>query len=265
MEISQIFHGQQTAVFLVEFHHLLGNLTLVEEISGRLNRFFSAFGGVLLFDFNQAPKAAGQVFLDQNLALFEGTATGVEDLSGGRPHGLFIGLVGNPVASGLGKIRSQGRGNGEAAIRQFHGGGDNLLKGHGSVEFQGGQPSVGSRGGHGAGDTGWQVAAIFGQVVVNVGCLGPTTQTANLHGLVLLGIMDDDGGHAAKVGPLGQHYVERDTRSDTGVGGVTTLLQNTVSGCCGQIVTGRDHVGRPGNCGTVRLYSNCHVVPPERL
>ena len=82
MEIGQVFHSYQAAVSLVEIHDLLGDLALIKEVPGGLNRAFPAQVGVLLLGLDQALKAVGQVFLDQRLALFEGPAAGVEYLGG---------------------------------------------------------------------------------------------------------------------------------------------------------------------------------------
>ena len=245
VEIGQVFHRQKAAALLMEFDYLLGNLALVEEIPGCLDCDFPAQRSVLLLNFDQALEAAGQVLLDQGLAFFEGPSTGVEDLGGGRPHHLVIGFVSHAVAGRFGEIRCQSGGHGEAVLRQLHGRGDHLLEGHGAVEFQGGHPSVGARGGDGAGDTGGQVAAELGQVVVDVGGFGPAAQTANLNRFFLMGVMDDDGGHAAKVGPLGQHHVQGDTGGHTGVGGVATLRQDPVTRRGRQVMPSRNHVSRP--------------------
>ena len=133
MKISQVLHSQQATIFLVELHHLLGYLALVKEIPGRLNRFFSPLKSVLLFNLNQTLEASSQVLLNQNLAFFKGPPTGIKDLSSGRPHGLFVGLVGYAVANGVSEIGGQGCGYGKSVFRQLHGRGYHLLKSHGAV------------------------------------------------------------------------------------------------------------------------------------
>ena len=72
-------------------------------------------------------------------------------------------------------------------------------------------------------------------------------QAANLHGVLLLGVVDDYRSDAAKAGVLGQNDVDDDTRSHSGVGGVATLFQDAVSRRRGQVVTGRHHVSGSGD------------------
>ena len=261
MEIGQVLHGKEATVLLVESHHLLGDLTLVEKVPGGLDRGFPALGGVLPLNLDQALEAAGQVLLHQNLASLEAPPSGEEDLGGGGPVGLAAALVGQ-VVPGFGQIRGQCRWHGEAVLRQLHRRGDHLLKSHSTVEFQGGHPGVGSCWGHRAGYAGGQVAAELGQVVFDVGGFRPTSQAADGNSLSLLGIMDDDRGHAAKVGPLGQHHVQGDSSRHTGVSGVPALFQDPVTRRRSQVMPGRDHMGHSRNCGTVGLDSYGHVAPP---
>ena len=93
MEIGQVLHGQEAAVLLMEFHHLLSDLALVEEVAGRLYRGLPALGGVLTLNLDQTHEAAGEVLLHQGFPCLERPAAGVEDLGGGRPMSLAVSLV----------------------------------------------------------------------------------------------------------------------------------------------------------------------------
>ena len=208
----------------MELDHLLRYLSLVEEVACRLNGRISALGCVLALNLDQALEAAGQVLLHQCLAFFESPSSGIENLGRRGPHGLVIGLMGYTVSGRFGEIRRQGSWNWEAILRQLHSWGDHLFKGHGPVEFQRCHPGIGPSRCHGAGDTGWHIAAEFAQIVVNIGSLGPAAETADFNRLFLLGIVDDDGGHTAEVGPLRQNNVQGDSSCDACVCGVAALL-----------------------------------------
>src|SRR5687768_14972042 len=99
--------------------------------------------------------------------------------------------------------------------------------------------------------------------VINAGRPGPPAQAADAHGLALSSVVHDDGGHAANAGVLGQDYVEDNPGGYPGVGGVAPLLQNPVTRCCSQIMSGGDCVSGAGYQGSVRFYAYSHSTPPS--
>ena len=145
----------------------------------------------------------------------------------------------------------EGLGDGEAALRDFQGRGHDLGKGHGAVEPEGGEPSVGGGGGDGAEDSGRKLSIVVPVEVVDTGGLGPTAQSADADDVTACHVMDDNGGDTAQAGVLGQDDVESQSGGDTRVGGVAALLQDTERGGGAEVVPGGRHVGGAGDEGTV--------------
>ena len=105
------------------------------------------------------------------------------------------------------------------------------------------------------------VAAVLVEVVY-AGGGRPPAQTANLDCVLVLGVVDDDGSDAAKTGVLGQNNVDNYARGHSGVGGIATLFQDSISCRGGQVVTCRHHVGSPGYQRPIGVDSNRHFPPP---
>ena len=148
--------------------------------------------------------------------------------------------------------------DGEAVGRQLQGRRDHLLEAHGAVPAEGGEPGVRRRRRHGAHHPVGHVAAVFTAEIVDGRLSRPATQAADFPGVPRLGVVDDDGRHAAKAGVLGKRHVDHHAGGHARVNGVASLLEDPVAGRSCQVVTGADHVRDAANQRAIASQSQCH-------
>ena len=202
MKVGQILHSKEAIIFLVELHHLFCDLTLVEEISSRQYGGFSTSRRVTTFNFDQALKTARQIFLHQRIPFSKDSSSWIKNFGRRRPHGLVISFVRYTVPSRLREIRRECSRNRKSIFGQLHSRGNHLFKSHSPVKPQRCHPGVCACWRHRARDPRRHISTEFGKIVVDVGSLWPSTEAANFDRFLLLGIVDNNGGHSTKVGPL---------------------------------------------------------------
>ena len=202
VESGKVLHSKQAALLLNESDHLHGNLAMVEEVSCSLNGLVPASGNVVLFDLNQTAEGAGQFALDQNRSGLQRFATGEKHVPG-RPPFLVVPVVVIQLVHGANQSAAQCGRDRESAFGQFQRRGNHLLEGHGAVQLQGREPGIRGGGCYGTKNAHRYLSAGMLVEVVDVGGGGPTAQAADLHRVLLLGVVNDDGSDAAKTGVLG--------------------------------------------------------------
>ena len=256
-EVRQIRHREPAAFAANEGHHFRGDVALVEAVAGGADGGLPALPGGGAFGVNQPPEGLGQVGLNQQFAGVQGFAAGVENPHCAGPAA-GVAFVQDDVVAAVDQGAVECGGDGEAGGGEFQGRRDHLFKGHCAVAFQGGQPGVGGGGGDGAHHAVGQIAALFLVEVVDGGFGGPASQAADFAGFAGGGVVDDDGGHAAEAGVLGQGDVDGDAGGHAGVNGVAALFQDAVAGGRGQVVARADHMRNATHQGPVGTQSDAH-------
>ena len=244
VESRQVVHGKEAALFLDEADDFLSDVAQVEQVAGGLDARLPVATGLL--GFHHAPEGAGQVLLDEDVPGFQCASVPEEAGDGAGP------LDGLPlIVDELGSLADEGVvegfGNGEAALRDLQGRGHDLGKGHGAVEPEGGEPSIGGGGSDGAENAGRKLPIVVPVEVVDAGGLGPASQSADADDVPAGNVVDDDGGDSAETGVLGQDDVQSQSGGDSSVGGVAALFQDTEAGGGGEVVSGGRHVGGAGD------------------
>src|SRR5882672_5175514 len=148
----------------------------------------------------------------------------------------------------------------EAIPRKANCGSRHITKTHGAVLLQGSDPGIGSGWHYCAKETRGYFARMVFHEVVGRHRARPGSETIYIDDSLLLGPIDQYGGNAGKVDPIGLEHFDCHARGYACINRVAPGFKNCKSGVCRSVMTGRNHVARASNEWTINRHRSPCVV-----
>ena len=223
-EGREVFVRQQPPFLNVKFGDFPSDFTLIDQIARCFDSRFP-IAPCPSFGVDHPPEGVRQILLEEYLTFLRYMSIGIEDGSRGwrvsqRPAGEGVKLIVDRVT----------------VFGEVERGLDDLLEGHRAVSRQRRQPRVGRCRGNGPKDSGGKVAAILFPESVNACGPGPAPESADGFNRRARSRTIDDRRDTAEMGGPRLEHVDADTGSDTGIGRVAAVFEDTDPAHACQIV-----------------------------